>query len=217
DKDAQTEEVFIYEFDSESVSLYVNGSVNLASEFSNQADLIVDSAVSATGIAAIVGEEGGVRRFISNGVGDFGVATRYAGLSRFTENDGTALAFSPDGSIVYIAMGDQAVRAYTSTGNNSIPRMWSTAAADNELCDIVVSPSGLSVYVLGCASSVVIHLQLDETTGEVLSTAIYTADSSVAGSTSGGVFVIQALELAVMVGRSNSDEIVVFERNATSG
>ncbi|CAM9106495.1 unnamed protein product [Ectocarpus fasciculatus] len=51
DKDAQTEEVFTYEFDSESVSLSVNGSVQLTSEFSNQADLIVDSAVSATGTA----------------------------------------------------------------------------------------------------------------------------------------------------------------------
>ncbi|CAM9806997.1 unnamed protein product, partial [Ectocarpus fasciculatus] len=215
DKNAQTDEVFIYEFDSESVSLSVNGSVQLTSDL-NQADLIVDSIVSATGIAAIVGERGGVRRFVFNGVGDFGAALRYLNFGIGTL-DGKALAFSPDGSVVYIASDDQLVRAYTSTGVGIVAPRWSTAAADSELCDMVVSPSGFSVYVLGCASSVVIHIQLDETTGEALSTEIYTADSSVADSTSGGVFVIQALELAVMVGRPDSDEIVVFERNVTNG
>ena len=73
------------------------------------------------------------------------MALRYADLGRFNTIDGTALAFTPDGSVVYIASGDQEVRAYNSTGSNNIPAMWSTAAADNELCDMVVSPSGFSV------------------------------------------------------------------------
>ncbi|CAM9196214.1 unnamed protein product, partial [Ectocarpus sp. 8 AP-2014] len=233
DASAGTDEVFIYEFDSGNASLSVNGSVQLISGLAAQADPLVDSAVSASGIAgktcltsrtimdvwriSIVGNKGGVRRFFLDGVGDFGVAMHYKLLGKNYAIDGTALAFSPDGSIVYIASDDQEVYAYVSAGDNDTPSMWSTAAADNDLCDIVVSPSGLSVYVLGCANSVVIHIQLDETTGEVLSTANYTADSSVAGSISGSVFAIQAIELAVMVGRSDSDEIVVFQRNATNG
>ena len=63
------------------------------------------------------------------------------------------------------------------------------------------------VYVLGCAGSTVFHLQLDETTGEVASTANYTADSGITGSQSGGVFVAIAFELAVLVGRPDSDEV----------
>lgn len=69
----------------------------------------------------------------------------YKFLGRNYAMDGTALAFSPDGSIVYIASNEQEVYAYVSAGDNKIPSMWSTAAADNDLCDIVVSPSGLSV------------------------------------------------------------------------
>ncbi|CAN0287114.1 unnamed protein product, partial [Ectocarpus sp. 4 AP-2014] len=128
------------------VSLSVNGSVQLMSEPS-QVDNIVDSAVSASGIAAIVGRRGGVRRFFIDGVGDFGMAMRYwnAGRNYAYALDGTALAFSPDGSMVYIATDDQEVYAYGSAGDADIPPMWSTAAADNDLCDIVVSPSGLSV------------------------------------------------------------------------
>ncbi|CAM9843656.1 unnamed protein product, partial [Ectocarpus sp. 4 AP-2014] len=165
----------------------------------------------------ILGEHGGVRWFSLNGVGDFGTAKRYHGFGKSGSNDGTALAFSPDGSVIYIATAAETVFSFDSEGGNSDPPLWSAAVADTELCDIVVSPSGLSVYVLGCADSVVVHLQLDETTGEVLSTAYYTADSSIEGSTSGGVFVLQAIEFAVMVGRPDSDEIVVFQRNALTG
>lgn len=50
-KTAGTDEVFIYEFDSGNVSLSVNGSVQLISGLADQADLLVDSAVSASGIA----------------------------------------------------------------------------------------------------------------------------------------------------------------------
>lgn len=63
------------------------------------------------------------------------------------------------------------------------------------------------VYTLGCSSSTVFHFQLDETTGKVASTANYTADSSITGSQSGGVFVATAFELAVLVGRPDSDEV----------
>lgn len=65
------------------------------------------------------------------------------------------------------------------------------------------------VYTLGCSSSIIFHFQLDETTGDIASTANYTADSSIVGSQSGGIFVARAFELAVMVARSDSDEVGV--------
>lgn len=44
-------------------------------------------------------------------------------------------------------------------------------------------------------------------TGVVASTTTYTADSSVDSSKTGGVFIIEATGLAVLVGRSGSDEV----------
>ncbi|CAM9387892.1 unnamed protein product, partial [Ectocarpus sp. 12 AP-2014] len=212
-----SEDVFVYQFNSGNFPLSESGSVQLQDEAAGQEDLVVESVVSTTGVVAILGEHGGVRWFPLNGVGDFGTAKRYYGFGKSGSSDGTALAFSPDGSVIYIATAAETVFSFDSEGDNSDPPLWSAAVEDSELCDIVVSPSGLSVYVLGCADSVVVHLQLDETTGEVLSTAYYTADASIEGSTSGGVFLLQALEFAVMVGRPDSDEIVVFQRNALTG
>ena len=63
------------------------------------------------------------------------------------------------------------------------------------------------MYTLGCSSSTIFHFQLDDTTGEIVSTANYTADASVTGSQSGGIFVATAFELAVLVGRPASDEV----------
>ena len=65
----------------------------------------------------------------------------------------------------------------------------------------------LQIYTLGCSTSTVFHFQLDETTGEVASSANYTADASITGSQSGGIFVAKAFELAVLVGRPGSDEV----------
>lgn len=63
------------------------------------------------------------------------------------------------------------------------------------------------IYTLGCSTSTVFHFQLDEATGGVASTATYTADSSIPGSQSGEVFVVKAFDLAVLVGRPDSDEV----------
>ena len=65
------------------------------------------------------------------------------------------------------------------------------------------------IYTLGCSTSTVFHFQLDEATGGVASTATYTADASIPGSQSGEVFVVKAFDLAVLVGRPDSDEVKV--------
>ena len=63
------------------------------------------------------------------------------------------------------------------------------------------------VYVLGCSTSVVFHLRLDEPSGSVSSNTVYDSSSGIGGSTSGGIFVAQALELSLIVGRPDSDEV----------
>lgn len=60
-------------------------------------------------------------------------------------NDATAIAFSPDGSTLYIATDDYKVYATSSSGDSS-PE-WSTTASDSNICDMAVSPDGLSVSV----------------------------------------------------------------------
>lgn len=59
------------------------------------------------------------------------------------------------------------------------------------------------MYVLGCATSVVFHFRLDEFNGNVSST-------STSASPSAGIFVAQALELSLLVGRRDSDEVGTF-------
>lgn len=61
-------------------------------------------------------------------------------------HDASAIAFSPDGSILYIAAN---FRLYSANSNAlSIPD-WSTSASDDNLCDMSVSPDGLSVRPMG--------------------------------------------------------------------
>lgn len=63
------------------------------------------------------------------------------GLSRNV--NATAIAFSPDGSTLYIAAG---FRVYsTNSTADSIPDWFVTTSYDN-LCDMSVSPDGLSVW-----------------------------------------------------------------------
>lgn len=55
----------------------------------------------------------------------------------------TAIAFSPDGSTLYIACVDQRVYATSSIGHRW-PAWWEPVL-DTDICDIAVSPDGLSV------------------------------------------------------------------------
>lgn len=58
-------------------------------------------------------------------------------------NDATAIALSPDGLTLYIAVDDQKVYATRSDGYTS-PDWWETVS-DTDICDMAVSPDGLSV------------------------------------------------------------------------
>lgn len=51
------------------------------------------------------------------------------------------------------------------------------------------------------------QIQLDQPSGSVFSTSVYDSGSGVIGSTSGGVFIARALELSLVIGRPNSDEV----------
>ncbi|CAM9110589.1 unnamed protein product, partial [Ectocarpus fasciculatus] len=174
------------------------------------------SVIEEVSIIALLGEGGGVRRLTVDTAGNFGTTSSFPTLGKNSlEHDVQAVAFSPDGSTLYVSTTDEIVMAVNSDGTED--PTWQSAAPDGELCDIVVSPDGLSVYVLGCATSVVIHLRLDAANGVVASTTTFVADSSISGSTSGEVFVAQALELSVLIGRSDSDEVVVFQRDSSTG
>lgn len=67
-------------------------------------------------------------------------------------NDAQAIVFSPDGSTLYVTTGDNKVAA-TSSGGGSSPAWWATAS-DSDLCDITISPDGLSVRFDGQDSTV---------------------------------------------------------------
>ncbi len=57
--------------------------------------------------------------------------------------DAKSVVFSPDGSTLYIATDNWAVCATNSTGESE-PE-WCEPAQDSNLCDIIISPDGLSV------------------------------------------------------------------------
>ena len=61
-----------------------------------------------------------------------------------TGHDGTAVAFSADGSVTYIATDRDVVRAL-KTDASLEPQLWHASVGDSNPCDIVVSPDGLSV------------------------------------------------------------------------
>lgn len=58
----------------------------------------------------------------------------------------TAAAFSPDGSVLYIATTGEEVVATNSCGFEE-PK-WSTAVPDSDLCGMALSPEGMSVNTL---------------------------------------------------------------------
>lgn len=59
--------------------------------------------------------------------------------------DGTAVAFSPDGSQAYVARPDAGLVQAFNTKRPHGFMVWEAAAPDSDLCDIVTSPDGLSV------------------------------------------------------------------------
>lgn len=61
-----------------------------------------------------------------------------------------AIAFSPDGSTLYIATNDQKVHATSSYGYRS--PYWSESVGVADLCDMTVSQDGLSVGVTPCGT-----------------------------------------------------------------
>eukprot|EP00752_Nemacystus_decipiens_P011504 g10216.t1 len=128
-----------------------------------------------------------------------------------------AAAFSPDGSFLYASTGngEQLVWATNSSGTDSAT--WSFAVPDNSLCDLAVSPDGLSIYVLGCTESNVHHLRLDGANGAVETLTTYSVHTSVTGSGSGDVLGMQAVDMTVVVSRIDSNEVVVFHREASTG
>lgn len=67
----------------------------------------------------------------------------YPNFELNTAEGATAVEFSPDGSILYIATEKQAVVSINSAGYNT-PN-WSQDVPDSDLCDIALSSDGLSV------------------------------------------------------------------------
>lgn len=60
----------------------------------------------------------------------------------------TAIAFTPDGSTLYIA-ADFSVYSTNSSADTSPD--WDTTASDESLCSMAVSPDGLSVRPRRCS------------------------------------------------------------------
>lgn len=97
---------------------------------------------------------------------------------------------------------------YATRSDGDQEAHWSVALSDSNFCDMAVSPDGLSVYVSGCSSGVIHHLQLDAANGVVISNATFSTDySDVGGNDVGNAFLIEALDMAVVFCRSDSDEV----------
>lgn len=64
-------------------------------------------------------------------------------FARDGDNDAVAVAFSPDGYILYVATSGN-VSALDSSGDYNWN--WNEGVDDNDLSDITVSPDGLSVW-----------------------------------------------------------------------
>lgn len=87
---------------------------------------------------------------------------RYRAFGVNAANDGVSLVFSPDGAVVYIATGGEAVQAFGSTFGNTDFAMWSAVVGDSNLCDIVVSPDGLSASQSRFSGiSIALHIDID--------------------------------------------------------
>ncbi|CAM9207243.1 unnamed protein product, partial [Ectocarpus fasciculatus] len=126
----------------------------------------------------------------------------------------SAIVFSPDGSTLYIATS---TLLHSSSSDGETSPNWSTELADTELCDMAISPDGLSVYVLGCGLRVVYHVRVD-ISGNYVSTEDYSTNAAdVGGSDAGDMFLMEVFEHSVVIGRETSDEIAVFQRDYLTG
>ncbi|CAM9106419.1 unnamed protein product [Ectocarpus fasciculatus] len=183
---------------------------------SGEEDGILGAAITSDGVLAIVGEAGGVQRaVVSTDPIDIVSNWAFPGFEINGDIDAESIVFSPDGSTLYVA-GGTSVYATSSDGDQEAH--WSVALSDSNFCDMAVSPDGLSVYVSGCSSGVIHHLQLDAANGVVISNATFSTDySDVGGNDVGNAFLIEALDMAVVFCRSDSDEVVLYHRDASTG
>lgn len=75
----------------------------------------------------------------------------FPGFEKDGDKDATAIAFSPDGSTLYIATDEQRVYAMGSNGGSSAE--WWETVSDANICDMAVSPDGVSVSFSSCSAS----------------------------------------------------------------
>lgn len=90
--------------------------------------------------------------------------TQYNTFGKNGLNDGTALVYSPDGSVIYLATLAGAVVALGSNAASTDPALWSAVVGGSNLCDIVVSPDGLSVNLRRnpiFGASIVVHTSFE--------------------------------------------------------
>eukprot|EP00903_Cladosiphon_okamuranus_P011441 g10779.t1 len=174
---------------------------------------IHESPVDDGAVIALVGAGGGVRRLTVDDNAVFGTASAFPDFGKDGSYDAKRVAFSPDGSTLYVASNDQLIST-SSSGQSPITWFYSVSTA---VCDIAVSPDGQSVYIVGCVGGIK-HLRLDAPNGAVAS--IFSHGSSptdVGGSDWSYLFRVEALEHSVVAARTNSDEIVIWQRDESSG
>lgn len=77
----------------------------------------------------------------------------FPGFEKYGSNMADAMVFSPDGSMLYIASGDEVIA--TSSSGESSPA-WFQDMSAGSLCDIAVSPDGVSVRfkVIMCSNNI---------------------------------------------------------------
>ncbi|CAM9330912.1 unnamed protein product, partial [Ectocarpus sp. 8 AP-2014] len=184
--------------------------------YSGEEDDILDAAITSDGVIAVLGEAGGVQRAVaSSDLSNILSNWAFPGFEIDGDIDAESIVFSPDGATLYVA-GGSSVYATSSDGDQAAH--WSVALSDSDFCDMAISPDGLSVYVSGCSSGVINLLQLDAANGVVISNATFSTDySDVGGKDTGNAFLIAAIEMAVVFCRSDSDEVVLYHRDALTG
>ncbi|CAM9843724.1 unnamed protein product, partial [Ectocarpus sp. 4 AP-2014] len=184
--------------------------------FSGEEDDILGAAMASDGVLAILGEAGGVQRAVfSADPTDIVSNWAFPGFEIDGDIDAESIVFSPDGSTLYVAGGS---RVYATSSDGDQEAHWSVVLSDSNLCDMAVSPDGFSVYVSGCSSGVIHHIQLDAANGVIMSNATFSTDySDVGGNDPGNAFLIEALEMVVVFCRSDSDEVVLYHRDAATG
>ncbi|CAM9627459.1 unnamed protein product, partial [Ectocarpus sp. 12 AP-2014] len=202
-----------YTYNLEGASLVASGFLNLGE--AGESDVILEAAITDDGVIAILGEQGGVRRVVVNATNTAIESTAvFPDFDADRTLDASAIVFSPDGSTLYIATS---TLLHSSSSDGKTSPDWNTELSDSRLCDMAISPDGLSVYVLGCGLDEVYHVRVDES-GEYVSTANYsTKTADVGGSDAGDMFLMEVFEHSVVIGRETSDEIAVFQRSSWTG